>query len=94
MPRIDLRDSCRIELMVLTSSWIGTNTSYIDIHDGLLYGFEISWLHSYNRGGFSRSTWIDCYVDNDTNKVKCIEYGIVWLTGGDSYLNLIVFRLF
>ncbi|KAK9912525.1 hypothetical protein M0R45_036387 [Rubus argutus] len=50
----DLRDSCRIELMVLTSSWIGTNSSYIDIHDGLLYGFELSWLRSYYRGGYWR----------------------------------------
>jgi hypothetical protein len=47
----DLRDSYRIELMVLTSSWIGTNGSYIDIHNGLLYGFELSWLQSYYRGG-------------------------------------------
>ncbi|KAK9912502.1 hypothetical protein M0R45_036364 [Rubus argutus] len=45
----DLRDSCRIELMVLTSSWIGTNCSYVDIHNMMLYGFELSWLPIYNR---------------------------------------------
>ena len=32
----DLRDSCRIQLMIYTSSsWIDTNSSYIDIHNGL-----------------------------------------------------------
>ncbi|XP_061998105.1 rust resistance kinase Lr10-like [Rosa rugosa] len=66
----DLWNSCRIELMVLTSSSIGTkdtNSSYIDIHNELLYGFELSWYYSY-RG--SRTYW-QCYVDTDTNKVDC-----------------------
>ncbi|XP_061996552.1 rust resistance kinase Lr10-like [Rosa rugosa] len=65
----DLWDSCRIDLMVLTS-WIGTkdvNSSYIDIHNELLYGFELSWLDSY-RG--SRS-YRECYVDTNTHKVDC-----------------------
>ncbi|KAM5551336.1 hypothetical protein ABKV19_026257 [Rosa sericea] len=65
----DLWDSCRIDLMVLTS-WIGTkdvNSSYIDIHNELLYGFELSWLDSY-RG--SSSYW-ECFVDTNTNKVDC-----------------------
>ncbi|KAM5551352.1 hypothetical protein ABKV19_026266 [Rosa sericea] len=64
----DLWDSCRIELMVLISSSIGTkdmNSSYIDIHNELLYGFELSWVQSYGRsGGY-------CYIDTDTNKVNC-----------------------
>ncbi|PRQ55771.1 putative glycerophosphodiester phosphodiesterase, protein kinase RLK-Pelle-LRK10L-2 family [Rosa chinensis] len=67
----DLWDSCRIELMVLTSSSIGTkdiNSSYIDIHNELLYGFELSWYYSY-RG--SRTYW-ECYVDTDTNTVDCV----------------------
>ncbi|KAK9912529.1 hypothetical protein M0R45_036391 [Rubus argutus] len=67
----DLRDSCRIELMALTPSWIGTNSSYIDIHSGLLYGFELSWLRSYYGGRKWYRLTSACYVDNDTNKVKC-----------------------
>ncbi|KAL6129525.1 hypothetical protein ACLB2K_072875 [Fragaria x ananassa] len=49
----DLLDSCQTELVVL-SSWNGAkdvNRSYLDIHNELLYGFEISW--SIHRG-----TWI------------------------------------
>ncbi|KAM5551376.1 rust resistance kinase Lr10-like [Rosa sericea] len=64
----DLWDSCRIELMVLTSSSIGikdVNSSYIDIHNELLYGFELSWLDS------------NCYVDTATNKVNCFRYRIL-----------------
>ncbi|XP_004307212.1 PREDICTED: probable receptor-like protein kinase At1g67000 isoform X2 [Fragaria vesca subsp. vesca] len=66
----DLLDSCQTELMVLTS-WNGTkvvNRSYIDIHNELLYGFELSWLHNYGRPGEV------CYIDTDTNKVNCIMY--------------------
>ncbi|BFG20595.1 hypothetical protein CerSpe_068690 [Prunus speciosa] len=65
----DLRELCRVELMVRTS-WPGTkdmNLSYIDIHNELVYGFELSWLQSYDRG---RKGSI-CYVNNDTNKVDC-----------------------
>ncbi|KAL6129521.1 hypothetical protein ACLB2K_072871 [Fragaria x ananassa] len=66
----DLLDSCQTELMVLTS-WNGTkivNRSYIDIHNELLYGFELSWLHNYSRPAEV------CYIDTDTNKVNCIMY--------------------
>ncbi|XP_061358261.1 rust resistance kinase Lr10-like isoform X2 [Gastrolobium bilobum] len=46
---LGLRDSCRLELMYLTS-WPAQinnrNISCRDIHDTLLYGFELSWLHS------------------------------------------------
>ncbi|KAL6125391.1 hypothetical protein ACLB2K_073450 [Fragaria x ananassa] len=63
----DLLDSCQTELMVVTS-WNGTkvvNRSYIDIHNELLYGFELSWLHNYGGSGER------CYIDTDTNKVNC-----------------------
>ena len=43
---LDLRDSCRIEWMYLTS-WPAVNNqsniSCADIRDMLLYGFELSW---------------------------------------------------
>ncbi|KAK9912533.1 hypothetical protein M0R45_036395 [Rubus argutus] len=72
----DLRDSCRIELMALTPSWIGTNISYIDIHSGLLYGFELSWLNRNNRRGSWPPTLTVCYVDDDTDQVECIAYDV------------------
>ncbi|XP_050385902.1 rust resistance kinase Lr10-like isoform X1 [Argentina anserina] len=64
----DLLDSCPIELMVL-SSWNGTkdvNRSYIDIHNQLLYGFELSWKEGYRRSPNSY-----CYIYADTNKINC-----------------------
>ncbi|KAI5342647.1 hypothetical protein L3X38_010523 [Prunus dulcis] len=64
-----LRELCRVELMVRTPrpGTKGTNLSYMDIHNELVYGFELSWLQSYDRG---RKGSI-CYVNNDTNKVFC-----------------------
>lgn len=66
----DLDSSCRIEQVAL-KSWKGRNvtntTSYMDIHNELLYGFEISWLTYFNKRGRRRRY---CYVD-DSNKVSC-----------------------
>ncbi|KAM5551340.1 hypothetical protein ABKV19_026261 [Rosa sericea] len=67
----DLWDSCRIQLMVLTSSSIGikdVNSSYIDIHNELLYGFELSWLDGYLRPSH-RYDW-NSYFDTVTNKAN------------------------
>ncbi|XP_040368464.1 rust resistance kinase Lr10 isoform X1 [Rosa chinensis] len=76
----NLWDSCRIELMVLTSSSIGitdVNRSYIDIHNKLLYGFELSWLESYRSSGIKYWSGESCYVDT-TNKVNCGNiYGLL-----------------
>ncbi|XP_040368752.1 rust resistance kinase Lr10 isoform X2 [Rosa chinensis] len=78
----DLWDSCRIQLMVLISSSIGTkdkNSSYIDIHNELLYGFELSWVQSYGRSGDY------CSIEGDTNEVYCsgLFYTIL---EGDKYI--------
>ncbi|KAM5551322.1 hypothetical protein ABKV19_026245 [Rosa sericea] len=70
----DLRDSCSIELMTMITSWPSTkdmNVSYIDIHNELVYGFELSWLHS-----FKRNPWSTCYIDYDTHHVECGYSGI------------------
>ncbi|KAF3434415.1 hypothetical protein FNV43_RR25518 [Rhamnella rubrinervis] len=69
----DLEDSCRIELIVLTS-WGGKNskyknkTSYTEIHSELAYGFELSWLNYFMKKvpKFGR-----CYQDEHTNEVVC-----------------------
>ncbi|BFG20597.1 hypothetical protein CerSpe_068710 [Prunus speciosa] len=64
----DLREFCRVELMVMISSQLTKNNSYIDIHNEMIYGFELSWLQeSYQRG----LGWYSCYFDSDTNKVNC-----------------------
>ncbi|GMN32837.1 hypothetical protein TIFTF001_041796, partial [Ficus carica] len=70
----DLNNHCRIELTTLMSRnrMNGeTNTSYVDIHNELTYGFELSWLPSFLQqlciGGGS------CYI-GDSNKVHCSCY--------------------
>ncbi|KAK9912520.1 hypothetical protein M0R45_036382 [Rubus argutus] len=105
----DLRDSCRIELMVLTSLWIGTkdmNSSYIDIHNALLYGFEVSWLQSYDRvrkwdkGGICRGgrwTWNTGKLGHQTsdcyvdNDTNKVNCNDMIIYAGENYLNLVVF---
>ncbi|KAL4611988.1 hypothetical protein ACB092_08G165800 [Castanea dentata] len=58
----DVEDSCKVEQMFPTS-WPGSddpifNTSCTDVHNELLYGFELSWLP------------FNCYLD-DANLVHC-----------------------
>ncbi|KAI5342579.1 hypothetical protein L3X38_010454 [Prunus dulcis] len=66
----DLGEFCRIELMVMMSSQRTKNNSYIDIHNEMIYGFELSWLQESIKRGRSRFT---CYFDIDTNKVNCFR---------------------
>ncbi|GKV47003.1 hypothetical protein SLEP1_g53952 [Rubroshorea leprosula] len=53
---LELKPSCRIELMALTPfirEKNYENLSYLDIHHWLAYGFELSWLHaSCGKTGF------------------------------------------
>ncbi|KAM3693133.1 hypothetical protein ACJW31_08G143000 [Castanea mollissima] len=68
----DVEDSCKVEQMILTS-WPGNdepvNTSCTDVHNELLYGFELSWIQLIceNHCGTEGS----CYLD-DANLVHCI----------------------
>lgn len=41
----DVENSCRVELMVLSllPARVGKNISFMDIHNDLAYGFEVSW---------------------------------------------------
>ncbi|KAI5342606.1 hypothetical protein L3X38_010481 [Prunus dulcis] len=50
----DLREFCRIELMVMISSQRTKNISYIDIHNEMIYGFELSWVQESIKRGRSR----------------------------------------
>ncbi|XP_048330001.1 rust resistance kinase Lr10-like isoform X2 [Ziziphus jujuba] len=70
----ELKESCRVELMVMITSrqqriWenSSTNISYEDIHNQLVYGFEISWLPSFAHLGEA------CYVHGSNNMVHCID---------------------
>ncbi|BBH07307.1 hypothetical protein Prudu_019200 [Prunus dulcis] len=38
------------------------NNSYIDIHNEMIYGFELTWVQ------------LGCYIDSDTNKASSIIY--------------------
>uniref|UniRef100_A0A6P3ZV28 uncharacterized protein LOC107419465 n=1 Tax=Ziziphus jujuba TaxID=326968 RepID=A0A6P3ZV28_ZIZJJ len=58
----ELEDSCRIELMVMITSRLqriwenrSTNISYKNIHNQLVYGFELSWSSS-----FTEDHIVDC----------------------------------
>ncbi|GMN51699.1 hypothetical protein TIFTF001_020850 [Ficus carica] len=86
----DLEESCRVDTMTLISRRKGreemTNRStYRDIHNELVYGFEISWLPSYEmesdeyrffgtcfRESCEYNYWRTCYIDQDFNKVRCL----------------------
>ncbi|PON72100.1 GPCR kinase [Parasponia andersonii] len=65
----DLESSCRVELKTLISAKAvlnGKNTSYVDIHNDLAYGFELSWLESsfvIKKSGL-------CYIDT-SNELQC-----------------------
>ncbi|KAL4611987.1 hypothetical protein ACB092_08G165700 [Castanea dentata] len=71
----DVEDSCKVEKMFLTS-WPESddpiNTSCTDVHNELLYGFELSWLQ-VPCGSLCVHTLISnyCYLD-DANLVQCI----------------------
>ena len=63
----DWNNYCRVELTTLVArNGVNgkTNTSYTDIHNQLVYGFELSWLQA-----------VGCYLDNANNVVlRCYDY--------------------
>ena len=64
-----LENSCRTELSTLISAkpvLNSKNTSYVDIHNELVYGFELSWLQS----NFRKGRVYQCYIDH-SNKMQC-----------------------
>ena len=67
----DVGDSCKVEQMFLTS-WPGNedpnNVSCKDVHNELVYGFELSWLQGNCESYCGRNSY--CYL-NDTNHVLC-----------------------
>ena len=68
-----VEDSCQVEKMFLTS-WPTNNDdqniSCTDVHNELVYGFELSWLQSNCESYCPKS---NCFL-NDTNDVQCIHY--------------------
>ena len=71
---LGLGDSCRIEWMYPTS-WPAennrTNISCTDIHDMLLYGFELSWAISYCKHLYYRVEL------DDRNNLQCYSGSVV-----------------
>ncbi|KAL4594963.1 hypothetical protein ACB092_12G057000 [Castanea dentata] len=72
----EAEDSCQLGKIFLTS-WpinndVPANISCTDVHNELVYGFELSWLHGICGSYCGRSTY-DCYPD-DANHVQCIYY--------------------
>ncbi|XP_034203516.1 rust resistance kinase Lr10-like [Prunus dulcis] len=92
----DFKDFCRIELMFMTSSLRTNdmNISYIDIHNEMIYGFELTWVQqSYSIRDLSRFT---CYIDSDTNKVNCFSdssaLGIRAILGALCLIVLLIYK--
>ncbi|KAL0007388.1 hypothetical protein SO802_008890 [Lithocarpus litseifolius] len=67
----EVPDSCRVEKITRTS-WPRNddpNVSCKDVHNELVYGFEISWLEG-NCQSICGRKFTECYL-NDTNHVQC-----------------------
>ena len=71
----EVEDSCQVEKMSLTS-WPTNNDdpniSCTDVHNELVYGFELSWLYG-NCKSYCGGDYYDCLLD-DANNVQCIHY--------------------
>nr|GLL38859.1 LEAF RUST 10 DISEASE-RESISTANCE LOCUS RECEPTOR-LIKE PROTEIN KINASE-like 2.1 [Ipomoea trifida] len=68
----DLRISCRVDLITMTSLQIqekNVSSSLLEIHDALMYGFELFWFNAvcYQSCLFRHL----CYLDNVKHEVKC-----------------------
>ncbi|KAK7846623.1 hypothetical protein CFP56_007663 [Quercus suber] len=71
-----VEDSCQVEKMFLTSWPINNddpNISCTDVHNKLVYGFELSWLYGIGICESSCGNNYSCYLD-DANNVQCIHY--------------------
>ncbi|KAG6714984.1 hypothetical protein I3843_05G210400 [Carya illinoinensis] len=72
---MDVRESCTIEQMSLTS-WPGQinedpNISYTDLRNVFSYGFELSWFY-YTRCVSLNCRYNDCYLGDD-NQAHCVD---------------------
>ncbi|XP_019195026.1 PREDICTED: uncharacterized protein LOC109188845 [Ipomoea nil] len=82
----DLRISCRVELITMTSWRIQENNyvssqiniSLLEIHDALTYGFELSWFQAL----CDQNCWWSnaCGLDDTTNEITC------WHNYGKNYM--------
>ncbi|KAK4559980.1 hypothetical protein RGQ29_008961 [Quercus rubra] len=71
----DVVDLCKVEQMFITS-WPGNddpiNISCADVHNELVYGFELSWLTGFCKSYCGRWYLGGCYLD-DGNHVQCFN---------------------
>ena len=66
----DVRDSCKVEMLVM-ASWPGNDNPIIsctEVHNKLVYGFELSWNRFICESQCGRGR--SCYFDN-LNLVQC-----------------------
>ncbi|OMO88414.1 hypothetical protein CCACVL1_08404 [Corchorus capsularis] len=95
----DVMNSCRIVLMVMTSLLgkdgnIFNSTTYLDIHQELAYGFELSWSHVYcGSCGWPFKYINDCIIGEE-NHVDCgvnsLIRGVVLAAGIVEFMGIIV----
>nr|GMD58544.1 rust resistance kinase Lr10-like isoform X1 [Ipomoea batatas] len=70
----DLRISCRVEVITMTSWRIQENVSsqkvsLVEIHDALMYGFELAWFPAICKQHCSKG----CYLDFK-NEIRCAYF--------------------
>ena len=69
----DFEVGCRIKLVSPTSWWglDANKSSYTMMNSALLYGFEISWLHTSCEDECGNSSHGECYFDSSILKLQC-----------------------
>ncbi|KAK9994760.1 hypothetical protein SO802_024463 [Lithocarpus litseifolius] len=75
----EVEESCKVEKMFRTS-WPRSDDSNIsckDVHNELVYGFELSWLYLVCPDYCPKYSY-DCYL-NDTNHVQCYDDSTEWV---------------
>ncbi|KAJ7942807.1 Receptor-like protein kinase [Quillaja saponaria] len=72
----DLKVGCQVKLIAVTfwEWWVGkspNNVSYTDIHKGLVYGFELSWMDGVCEKYCGKSA--TCYFNITSKLIHCEE---------------------
>ncbi|QCE06512.1 brassinosteroid insensitive 1-associated receptor kinase 1 [Vigna unguiculata] len=69
----DFEVGCRIKLLSPTSWWglHANKSSYTMMNSALLYGFEMSWLHTGCEDECGNSSHGECYFDSSILKLQC-----------------------
>ncbi|XP_057507066.1 LEAF RUST 10 DISEASE-RESISTANCE LOCUS RECEPTOR-LIKE PROTEIN KINASE-like 2.4 [Actinidia eriantha] len=75
----DVADGCRIDKIIISTLWLPGNTthqgnvsSFVDFHNKLAYGFELSWVSGFCEDCQAQAGY--CYTDYYPSSVTCDFY--------------------